>query len=78
MSKLQFVITAVVLEGWGKLKGTSPHAFSDRIEDARPSARRALNVAVCQHRSVRQRHIAVSIGAAAVAARARDVAAFAR
>jgi cutinase-like protein len=67
MLKPQFVVTAVVLEGWGKLKGANSYAVSAPIEGARPSTRRALSVAVCQHRSVRRRHIAVSIGAAAVA-----------
>ncbi len=63
MAKPQFVATAVVLEGFGKLKG----ADGAPIEDARPSPRRALRVAVCQHRTVTPRQIAVSIGAAAVA-----------
>ena len=67
MAKPQFVVTAVVLGGSGKLMHTNSYADSVPIEDARPSPRRALSVAVCQHRSVRRRHIAVSIGAAAVA-----------
>jgi cutinase len=65
VSKLRFVVTA--LDGWGKLKSSNSYAVSAPIEDTRPSPRRALSVAVCQHGSVRQRHIAVSLGAAAVA-----------
>jgi cutinase len=67
MAKPQFVASNVVLEAWGKLKGANSLAVSAPIEAARPSNRRALSVTVCQHRSVRPRHIAVSIGAAAVA-----------
>jgi cutinase len=56
MAKPQLVAAAAVLRKWGKLRvreGLSP--------------RRALPIAVCQHRSVSPRHIAISIGAAALA-----------
>ena len=58
MAKPQFVATNVVLGGSGSLMHTDSYADSVPIEDARPSPRRALSVAVCQHRSVRRRHIA--------------------
>src|SRR5882724_7991058 len=63
MAKVQFVATAVALRGWRKLEDTG----SALIEDALPSARRAFGIAVCQHRAVRSRRAAVSIGAAALA-----------
>lgn len=56
MAKLHIVATAAVLRKWGKLR--APEGFS---------ARRASPAAVCKHRSVRPRHIAVSLGAAALA-----------
>jgi hypothetical protein len=56
MAKLQFVATAAVLRKWGKRR--AHEGFS---------ARRASPAAVCKHRSVKPRHIAVSIGAAALA-----------
>jgi cutinase-like protein len=63
MAKVQFIATAVALRGWRKLTGTG----SASIGDSRPSARRAFSIAVCQHRFVKSRRAAVSIGAAAVA-----------
>lgn len=56
MAKLQFIATAAVLRKVGKL------GMREGL-----SARRASPVAVCKHKSVRSRHIAVSIGAAALA-----------
>jgi len=56
MAKAQSVATTGVLRKWGKLGAREGL-----------SARRALAFAMCQHRSVRRRHIAVSIGAAALA-----------
>jgi hypothetical protein len=56
MAKIQFVATVGVLRKWSK----------PRVRE-RLSARRALPAAMCQHRSVRPRQIAVSIGAAALA-----------
>ena len=67
MAKPQYVATAVVLAAWGKLKGASSLDEGTRIEAECFPPRRARGVAVCQHRSVSPRHIAVSIGAAAVA-----------
>jgi cutinase len=67
MSK-QFVLTAVVLEGWGKIRGINSCAVGAPIEAARPSTRRAHATVVCQHWSVRPRHIAEFVGAAALAA----------
>ena len=55
MAKPQSVAAAVALQRWGK-----PWA-GERL-----SAQRAIPGAVCQHRLVRPRHIAVSIGAAAL------------
>lgn len=66
MSK-QFVVTVVVLEGWGKIRGINSCAVRDPIKAARPSIRRARGTAVCQHWSVRPRHIAEFVGAAALA-----------
>jgi cutinase len=56
MAKLQFIATAAVLGKWGK-RGVREGL----------SARRASPAAVCKHRSVKPRHVAVSIGAAALA-----------
>jgi cutinase len=56
MAKLKFVATVGVLRKRGKL------GVRERL-----SAWRALSAAVCQHRSVRPRLIAVSIGAVALA-----------
>jgi cutinase len=67
MAKAQFVALAVVLQRWGKGKRADADADSVSIEEARPATRRAIGAGVCQHRFVRPRHIAVSIGAAAVA-----------
>src|SRR6476659_5404101 len=55
MAKPQLVAAVVALQRLGKREGRE-----------RLSARRAIPVAVCQHRSVRPRHIAFSIGAAAL------------
>src|SRR6476661_10671109 len=55
MAKPQLVAAVVALQRLGK-----------REARERLSARRAIPVAVCQHRSVRPRHIAFSIGAAAL------------
>lgn len=63
MAKPQFVATAVVLQACGKLKGINPYGAGG----SRSSPQRAPSVAVCKHRSVSPRHIAASIGAAAVA-----------
>jgi cutinase len=67
MAKPQFVALAVALRGWGEGKGATLDADNASIEDARLSVRRAIGVAVCQHRSVMSRALAVSISAAAVA-----------
>ena len=67
MAKSQFVALAVVLQRWGKRKRADSDVDSDSIEEERPATRRAIGAGVCQHRSVRPCHIAVSIGAAAVA-----------
>src|SRR5262245_27736175 len=67
MAKPQFVARAVALHGWGKRKCGASDVDSASIEDDRLSVRRAIGVAVCQHRAVRPCHIAFSIGAAALA-----------
>ena len=67
MTKAQFVALAVVLQRWGKRKRADSDVDSASIEEERPATRRAIGAGVCQHRSVRPCHIAVSIGAAAVA-----------
>jgi hypothetical protein len=64
----QFVVTAVVLEGWGKIRGINSCAIGAPIEAARPCTRSARGAEVCQHWSVRPRHIAEFVGAAALAA----------
>lgn len=56
MAKPRLVAAAVALHRWGKSRGHSS-----------PSARRAARVEVCQHRSMKPRLFAASIGAAAVA-----------
>jgi cutinase len=68
MAKPQFVASTVVVEAWGKLKGTNSIRDSAPTGPTRPSPRCAQSVAVCQHRSVRPRHVALSMSAAAVAA----------
>ena len=67
MAKAQFVALAVVLQRWGKRKRADSDVDSASIEEERPATRRAIGAGVCQHRSVRPCHIAISIGAAAVA-----------
>ena len=53
---------------------SKPQFVGAAIDDARPLARRALGGAVCQHWTVRPRHIAELIGAAAAAAFAIPIA----
>src|SRR4029078_737722 len=67
MAKSQVVAPAVVLQRWGKRQRADSDVDSDSIEEQRPANRRAIGAGGCQHRSVRPSHIAISIGAAAVA-----------
>jgi hypothetical protein len=67
MAKPHFVATALVLHARGKLKGAKRVGDSPHTGVAKLFGRRASSVPVCQHGFVRSHHVAVSIGAAALA-----------